>query len=94
MHLETLQRKVECLLRLPIGKELVSSISALAEIQKSKWLPGVSIEGDPMLFAPNECRAADQNHLVDLVWGTTKLTVKASWKKILGKHIGSMVFSY
>lgn len=89
---ETLQRQVDCLLKLPIEKELISSTCGIADIRRSKWLPGVSLNGESALLAPNECRGADQSHLVDLLWGTTNIVVKANWRKVLGKNLASMVF--
>ena len=91
---ETLQRKVDCLLKLPVQNELISSTCDIADIRKLRWLPGVSLNGESTLLAPNECRGADQSQLVDLVWGTTNITAKASWKKALGKHLNFMVFLY
>lgn len=89
---ETLQRKVDCLLKLPIEKELISSTREVADIRKLKWLPGVSLNGEFALLAPTESRGADQSHLVDLLWGTAKIVVKANWRKLLGKIPASMVF--
>ena len=82
---ETLQCKVDCLLKLPVGKELTSSTIEVAKIQTLKWLPGVSLNGESTLLAPNECRGADQSHLVDFIWGTTKIVIEGGWKKVLGK---------
>ena len=92
MDIETLQRKVDCLLKLPIEKELISSKRDIADIRRSNWLPGVSLSGEYTLLAPNDCRGADQSHLVDLLWGTTNIYVKASWRKVLGKHLAFIVF--
>ena len=83
---DTLQCKVDCLLKLPVEKELISSTIELADIQNLKWLPGVSLNGESTLLAPNECRGADQNHLVDFIWGTTNIVVDKNWRKVLGKY--------
>lgn len=89
---EPLHNKIDCLLKLPIEKELISSDREVANIRRLKWVPGVSLSGGSTLFAPSKCRGADQSHLVDLVWGTTSIAVKASWKKVLGKRLDSTVF--
>ena len=86
---DTLQCKVDCLLKLPVDEELISSTKEIEEIQNLKWLPGVSLNGESTLLAPNECRGVDQRHLVDFVWGTTNIVVKADWRKVLGKYPNS-----
>ena len=86
---ETLQCKVDFLLKLPVAKELISSTIEIAEIQNLKWLPGISLNGESTLLAPNECRGADQSHLVDFIWGTTTIDVKEGWRKVLGKYPNS-----
>ena len=91
--IETLKHRVDRLLKLPVAKELTSSASEIKDIRTLKWLPGISRNGESTLLAPNECRGADQSFLVDLVWATTNILVKASWKKVLGKHTNALVFS-
>ena len=90
----TLQRKVDYLMKLPVGKDLSSSTIDIADIRNLKWLPGVSVNGDSTLFSPKECRGVDQSHLVDLVWGTTNIVTKANWRKVLGKRPSFMAFSW
>lgn len=92
VDIETLQCKVDCLLKLPVGKELISSTTEVAEIQNLKWLPGVSLNGESTLLAPNECRGADQSHLVDFTWGTTNIVIKEGWRKVLGKYTNFVAF--
>ena len=84
--IDTLQHRVNWLLKMPVAKEWMKSTSELTDIRKLKWLPGVSLNGEKALCAPNESRGVDQSHLVDLIWGTTQVSAKSSWKKILGKH--------
>ena len=77
--------KAERLMRLPVLPELENSEASIAEIRNLKWLPGRSLTGQSVLFAPNECRGADESHLVDLVLGTVAFTVSSTnWKRILG----------
>ena len=92
VDIETLQCKVDCLLKLPVGKELISSTTEVAEIQNLKWLPGVSLNGGSTLLAPNECRGADQSHLVDFIWGTTNIVVKEGCRNVLGKYTNLVAF--
>ena len=88
---DTLKNRVDWLLKVAVAKEWMNSTSDLTDIRKLKWLPGVSLNGENVLLAPNESRGADQSHLIDFVWGTTNISAKASWKKILGKHLNLML---
>lgn len=72
VDIETLQREVDCLLKLPVQNELISSTCNIEDIRKLRWLPGVSLNGESMLLAPNECHGADQSQLVDSVWGNNE----------------------
>lgn len=78
--------KVQRLLNFPVLTELSESATSISEIRALKWLPGRSIDEKSVLFAPSECRGADESYLVDLVWGTTPFTVESDWRKILGKQ--------
>ena len=79
--------KIASLLNIEVGADLLASKDSLAEIRSRKWLPGWSTHGQPVVLAPNECRGADQSHLVDTVWGTFGLSVQSTnWKKTLGKR--------
>ena len=77
--------KVETILKLEVMTELLDSEASLAEIRNLKWLPGWSTTDQPVILAPNECRGADEGHLVDSVWGTIRFFVhSAGWRKVLG----------
>ena len=78
-------QRVKRLLKLPVCAEFADSVDAVAEIRGLKWLPGTSVTGQRVLLAPNECRGADESHLVDMVMGTTSISVSAEWRNILGK---------
>jgi len=77
--------KIQSLLELPVLPEFANSDAAISEIRSLKWLPGTSAEGQSVLLAPNECRGADQSYLVDMVLGTTTLSVNPKWKNVLGE---------
>lgn len=82
--------KIESLLELPVLPELTKSEAAIKKIRSLKWLPGITVTGQPTFLAPNECRGADESHLVDKVLATTAISVKSSyWKSILGEHRAS-----
>ena len=83
--INSIEEKVECLLKLPVHKDLIASQSSVLEIQRLKWLPGCLV-GEPKtaLISPDECRGADETHLVNFVLPTAKFSVGDDWKKILG----------
>ena len=80
---------VERLLKLPILTELANSGTSVAEIRRLKWIPGTSTTGQPVLFAPNECRGDEDTDLVDMVFGSTNIRLRktSKWKQILGEYL-------
>lgn len=82
--------KFEALLKLPISPDLSNSHASVKEIRCLKWLPATSVTGESVFLPPSECRGADESQLVDLVWGTTTLTVKSGWKRLLGRMVCSV----
>lgn len=84
---QVLMDKVTNLLQGRFPYEVSSAALPTDEIRALKWLPGISTTGEMALFSPNDCRGADDSHLVDKVWGTVNFSVTGFWKKILGEHL-------
>lgn len=76
--------RIESLLKLRVLSKLSNSKDTITEIRRLKWIPCTSVLGESVLYAPLECRGADDRHLIDLVWGITTLSMEPSWKKVLG----------
>lgn len=88
-NIQVLMDKVGQLLQGRVPHEVSNAALPTDEIRVLEWLPGTSTTGEMALFSPNACRAADESHLVDKVWGTVNFAVTTYWRKVLGEYPGS-----
>ena len=83
--LEQLLEKVKQLLSIPVDSRLFTNEAIVSEIRALQWLPVMPISDEQFkLFAPNECRGADERDIVDLVLGVLDIQVSSTWKRLFG----------
>ncbi|KAL8802700.1 MAG: hypothetical protein Q9182_003658 [Xanthomendoza sp. 2 TL-2023] len=77
--------KVKDLLRMPLYANFSLSPASLKQLRALKWLP---VQGSPdrglQMVSPENCRAVDDEELVDLVLGSFETSVTPEWKALLG----------
>ncbi|KAL8724778.1 MAG: hypothetical protein Q9166_007756 [cf. Caloplaca sp. 2 TL-2023] len=83
--IQRLRIKVKHLLSLPLGASFNMTSIALTELRGLKWLPvSCSSPAGFRMVSPAECRATDEEELVDLVLGVFESAVTSEWKILLG----------